>query len=64
MENNSNYQEIIMNKAQLIIQGTSAALIKDQFNTVHLVIFALIVNRFRSLADQQIMRLGNQKESD
>lgn len=53
-----------MNKAQLIIQGTSAALIKDQFNTVHLVIFALIVNRFRSLADQQIMRLGNQKESD
>lgn len=38
-ENNSNYQEIIMNKAQLIIQDISAALIKDQFNTVHLVIF-------------------------
>lgn len=65
VENNSNYQEIIMNKAQLIIQDISAALIKDQFNTVHLVIFFLIVNRFsRSLADKQIMRLVVQKESD
>lgn len=54
-----------MNKAQLIIQDISAALIKDQFNTVHLVIFFLIVNRFsRSLADKQIMRLEVQKESD
>lgn len=63
MENNSNYQEIIMNKAQLIIQDISAALIKDQFNTVHLVIFFfLIVNRFSgSLADKQIMRLVVQK---
>lgn len=54
-----------MNKAQLIIQDISAALIKEQFNTVHLVIFFLIVNRFsRSLADKQIMRLVLQKESD
>lgn len=65
VENNFNYQEIIMNKAQLIIQDISAALIKEQFNTVHLVIFFLIVNRFsRSLADKQIMRLVLQKESD
>lgn len=65
VENNFNYQEIIMNKAQLIIQDISAALIKEQFNTVHLVIFFLIVNRFsRSLADKQIMRLVLQTESD
>lgn len=52
-----------MNKAQLIIQDISAALIKDQFNTVHF--FFLIVNRFsRSPADKQIMRLVLQKESD
>lgn len=65
VENNSNYQEIIMNKVQLIIQDISAALIKDWFDTVHLVIFFLIVNRFsRSLADKQIMRLVVQKEFD
>lgn len=28
-----------MNKAQLIIQDISAALIKDQFNTVHFFFF-------------------------
>lgn len=54
-----------MNKAQLIIQDISAALIKDQFDTVHFFFFFLIVNRFsRSPADKQIMRLVLQKESD